>query len=756
MKNKLNNTGRDVNKKILIFLTLTAFLFLIYIFRLVKLQLFDPDSYKKKAEERISVKEHKSPPRGVIYDRNKIALATNLETNTAYIYEAITDNEKEIFKQKLEELNKSGSKNRELIESYEKKLDLPSYSLDEVENLSQLLGINSSKVVNMLKKSISGPIAYRVSDESRKKIEALKLPYVGFEIENERSYVAGEVGASVLGFSGSDSGSYGLEKEYDSLLSGKPSFLQYYKARGGTKLPFQPEINKKGKDPYDLVTNLDYEFQKIVYNNLVGVFKKEKPLYATAIVSNPNTGEILAMESLPSFDPNQPRELKGDIDKMFLEVLEKDKIESYMMQRWNNLAISSIYEPGSTFKGITSAIALDSNREIETHNKYVCKGKVEIAPGVFIRCWRHNHPHGIQTIKEAFSNSCNPAFVGIIDDIGKEKFVEYGKNFKFGSLTGIDLPNENKGIFPKDSNIKDVDFRPMSYGHSVSVTPLQELMALNATINGGKYYRPHLLNSIIDKSGNIVKKIEKEEVARVISESSSKTMREFFENNSNNSGYYKENPLRIGHKTGTTEVVKTSNIFDKNPKDKNGNSIISIYANYPANQPKYSMIIVVAFPQNMEFASNLNPTVKNIFNSIEEVEFLRKGAAVKDSELVKIDNLVGMPIYKAKTLLAEKGLELEYDKKNISSYEIITSQLPEADGYIKKGSKIKVSTSEDGKIVVPNASEMNFTKAKALLEENHLRVVKKGQGERVVRQEPKAGTLVNKRNKIILYTVDIK
>lgn len=756
MKKKLNKTGRDVNKKIFVFLTLIAFLFLIYIFRLLKLQILDLDSYKKNAEERISVQEYKYAPRGIIYDRNKHALATNLESNTAYIYEAITENEREVYKKKLEELNNSDSKDRDLIDSYEKKIELPSYRLDEVENLSQILGIDTSKVVNMLKKSITGPIAFKITDDVRKKAEALKLPYLGFEINNERSYVSGEAGASVLGFSRDDSGSYGLEKEYDSILSGKPSFIQYYKARGGTKLPFQPEINKKGQDPYSIITNLDEEYQKIVYNALVKVFKKEKPSYATAIVSNPNTGEILAMESLPSFDPNKPRELKGDIDKMFLEVLGEDKVDSYMVQRWNNLAISSIYEPGSTFKGVTTSIAIDSNRETETHNKYVCRGRVEIAPGIFIRCWSYDHPHGVQSIKEAFSNSCNPAFVGIIDDIGREDFVEYGKNFKFGHLTGIDLPNENKGIFPKDANIKDVDFRPMSYGHSVSVTPLQELMALNSTINGGKYYRPYMVNSIVEKSGKLVKKIEKQEVTRVISEASSKTMREFFENNSNNSGYYKENPLRIGHKTGTTEVVKTSNIFDKNPKDKNGNSIISIYANYPANKPKYSMIIVVAFPQNMEFASNLNPTVKSVFNSIEEVDLLRRGAAIKNSDLVKVEKIIRMPIYKAEKILEEKGIKLSYNKKKISKYELITDQLPPADGYIKKGSEIKISTSVEGKIVVPNASDMNFTKAKALLEENYLRVEKKGQGERVVRQDPKAGTIVNKKDKIILYTVDIK
>lgn len=756
MKKKLHNTGHDVNKKILVFLSLIAFLFLIYIFRLVKLQILDPDSFKKKADERISVKEYKPAPRGIIYDRNRSILATNSETNTAYLYEAITDSEREAYKKKVNQLKNTSSSDKDQLESYEKKLELPSYSLDELENVSKILGLDSSKIVRMLNKSISGPIAFKVTNEARKKIESLKLPYIGFEIENERTYLGGEVGASVLGFSTKDLGSYGLEKEYDSILSGKPSFVQYYKARGGTKLPFQPEVNKKGKDPYNIVTNLDEEVQKIVYNNLVEVFKKEKPSYATAIVSNPNTGEILAMESLPSFNPNQPRELQGDIDKMFMEVLGKDQLEQYMVKRWNNLAISSIYEPGSTFKGITSAIGIDSNRDIETHNSYVCKGRVEISPGVFIRCWRHQNPHGVQTIKEAFSNSCNPAFVGIIDDIGKEKFVEYGKNFKMGHLTGIDLPNENKGIFPRDANIKDVDFRPMSYGHSVSVTPLQELMALNATVNGGKYYRPYLVNSIIDKSGKIIKKIEKEELARVISEKSSETMREFFENNSNNSGYYKENPLRIGHKTGTTEVVKTNNIFDKNPKDKNGNSIISVYANYPANAPKYSIIIVVAFPQNMEFASNLNPTIKNIFNSIEELEFLRRGASVKEGDLVKIDDLVGLPIYKAKSLLEEKGLTIKYDKKKTSQYEIISGQNPQANGYIKEGSSIEVSSSKNAKIVVPNASEMNYTKAKALLEANHFKVEKNGQGERVVRQDPKPGTIVNKREKIILYTVDVK
>lgn len=749
MKKSKLKIGDESNKKIRIFIYFIAFLFVVYILWLAYLQIFDVNMYKIKGDKKIIAKEITHQDRGTIFDRNKKPLAANLNFNTAYLSQAISKNEKEKLIEEEKLINKKDKSKINLIEKYEAKIGLPEYSVDEVEKIASILEIDSNTILDKLKNQISGPIAFKVDDKIKKEIEDLNLGYIYFYNESERFYPEKEISASIIGFVEDSKGLYGLEKQYDDILSGKDGYQEFYKAVGGTRLPFESSKKIDGKDAKNIVTSLDADVQKLVHDELVEVFKDNKPIYATAIVSNPNTGEIIAMESLPSFDPNKPRSLDGDIDKMFLEVLDKDKVSDYTVSRWNNLNVSSIYEPGSTFKSITTSIALDSTRFIEDKH-YFCTGSIEIAPGVRINCWRAHDPHGEQNLMQAFSNSCNPAYVGIIDDIGRDKFVNYGNSFKFGQKTGIDLPNEISGIFPTNTKIDDVDFRPMSYGHSISTTPIQQLAALNATINGGVYYRPHIVKEITDKNNKVLEKIQSEAVSRVISEETSSIMRTYYENNSKDAWGFKDDKLRIGHKSGTTVVKTTTNVFDEDITDDKGMNIISNYAMYPSNSPKYSLLIVVAHPLEYDFGSSLSEFINNVFINMEDMD--QKGGAknISNKELIKIPDLTDFSVKSAQEQVRKLGLHLDYDRKDIGEYNIIKEQFPKADGYIEEGATISIKEVDKDYLLVPDLIGMKKDEAIKLLKDAKIKLDLKGQGDKIKEQSPNPQSLMKASEKIKL------
>lgn len=751
MKKRDYNLNSESNKNIRRFIYFIVFLFCIYIFRLVYLQIFDVDMYRVKADKKIISKDVIVQDRGTIYDRNNKPIAANLNFNTAYISQAISKNEKEKLLEEEKKIDKKDRTKSNLLEKYEAKTSLPQYTIDEVEKISSILEVDSKSILSKLENQIAGPIAFKVDNQKKQKIEQMNLGYISFYNESERYYPNKDIGASTIGFVENSKGLYGLEKQYDQILSGKNGYAEFYKAVGGTSIDFESSKKIEGEKAKNIVTTLDSNIQKLVHDQLIEVFKDNKPAYATVIVSDPNTGDILAMESIPSFDANNPRSLNSDIDKMFLEVLDKDKVSEYTVARWNNLNVSSIYEPGSTFKSITTSIALDSTRTIED-KQYFCSGSIEIAPGVFIKCWRAEDPHGNQTLMEAFSNSCNPAYVGIINDIGREKFVKYGHSFKFGQKTGIDLPNEIAGSFPQNTDIKDVDFRPMSYGHSISTTPIQQISALNATINGGIYYRPHILKSITDDNNKVIKEIKPEVVTRVISEQTSAIMRTYYENNSKDSFEYKDDKLRIGHKSGTTVVIKSNNVFDKDLTDNKGMNIISNYAMYPSNAPKYSLLVIVANPLEYDYGSSLGGFINNVFSKIEDMD-LKKGASnISAKKLIEVPDLRDMSILEAREKLRKKGLHLDHNSKTMSDYSIIKNQSPNPDGYIEQGANIEITEVDKDNIIVPDFINMELKNAKNILNQMKIKFDIQGEGDKIKGQSPGALSVMKKSEKIKLIT----
>ncbi len=743
---------KSLNKRFVVSIYLILAITLAYVIRLLYLQVFDLNDYKRKGENISRGQNIISPNRGAIYDSKGKPLAINVTVNTCYLYRAVSEDEairvKKIQNNK-ESYNKLDSKEKEEINL---KASLPVYKEEDIEKISGILNIDKDFLRNKLEKGIETTIANRVSDEQKKELDKLNVGYIQYIKNTERYYPNKESFSQTLGFVEDDKGLYGLENYYNDLLSGEKGYQEFYKAIGGTNIPFDNASEIKFKKANNIVTTIDEEIQAIVHKHLLSGFKEQKALVAEAIVMDPNTGKVLAMDSFPSFDPNDPRKPKFILDDKVYEKYTDEGKTNYIVSNWNNPLVSHFYEPGSVFKSIVSSMALETNKKT-LDKTYNCDGKYEIAPGVFIRCWRSHDPHGEQSMKEAFANSCNPAYVDIIKDVGKDNFHDYGKSFKFGEFTGIDLPNEVKGIFPKDSQIADVDFAPMGYGHSVSTTPIQLLSALNATVNGGIYYKPMVVDKVIDDENNIVFQREKEELTRIITEETSKTMRDFYGNSFNQVTMFtkEDESLKMGIKTGTTIKVNEENPY-KSEKNKLTPTVASIFMTYPIEKPRYTVLVVFNEPLvENEGINTAGPVAYNIMRDIAYYENENKLDDNTIKNLIKVPKLTSLTIEEIEKVLEGKPLDVEIVGE-LGKYHIIDKQYPENNGYIEKDSTIKISQENKKKIKAPNLIDLKLKDAKDLLEKNYILYEIKGEGKKVIDQKPKANGILDSNGKITLIT----
>ena len=354
MKNTKNQKMLKTNDKIRLLILFLAFFTFIFIFRLFRLQVIDIYDYKSKGENVSMIGETIEPKRGNILDRNNNPLAITQNVESLYLL-PVTSKEKSEEADKIrldiEKFNKLSEKEQQY---YTKISSIPIYEDEEIEKISKILNIESKELFDMVENGREGYIYRSLNRAQKSQIELLNLNYLLFIPQNDRYYPNGEMLSNTLGFIEEDgTANYGLEKQYDEILSGIPGYKEYFKAIQGTEIPYTKNQSYEPKDAGNIVTSIDINLQKIVYNRLKEAFFDLTPYSITAVLSDPNTGEILAIENLPTFDSNSPRAFNEDIDKIVLNSLEKEKIGDYLVSRWNNDAVSMQYEPGSVYKIIT-------------------------------------------------------------------------------------------------------------------------------------------------------------------------------------------------------------------------------------------------------------------------------------------------------------------------------------------------------------------------------------------------------------------
>lgn len=628
---------KKIDERMKITFLIMLILFIFIILRVFYIQIFD---YKKLNEYASDLWSRDLPieaNRGLILDRNGVVLADNLTTTSLV-----------------------------LIPNQIKEKEKATKSLAEILNVSY----DEMKKHVYKKTSIERvhPEGRRLSYDIAEKIADLKLDGVYLVKEAKRYYPYGNLLSHSLGYVGIDNqGLSGLELQYDKYLTGKSGAIKYFSDAKGNKLNVS-DIYVEPQDGMNLYLTIDINIQKSIERELNNIVDMFSPDMALAIVMNPKTGEILGIGSRPDYNPNT-------YQKYSQEILSR------------NLPVWSSYEPGSTFKIITMATSVEEKIIDIENDHFYDSGSVNV-DGAILKCWKAGG-HGDQTFLQVLQNSCNPGFVKLGQMLGKERLFSYIEKFGFGTKTGVDLNGEGQGIiFPLDK-VGNVELSTTAFGQGVSVTPIQQVTAVSAVVNGGYLYKPYIVKSIAEKETNtIIKETEKTLVRKVISSETSAIMRHALESvvaKGGGKAAYIEG-YRIGGKTGTAQKVKDGRYMV-------GNYIMSFMSVVPSNDPEAVFYLAIDNPKNTALLSSYTTTpiarrvLLDIIDALdikEQKEGMEKDLEWTDKIMYQVPNVIGKSVKEAKKLLS--NFTIEYT----GTGETVISQSPEANTKLEDRGTVRL------------------------------------------------------------------
>lgn len=630
-------------KKLLVFLFCAVFGYLLLFGRLVFIEFFRADKWQEMAYEQQTRDRLITPKRGAILDRNGEGIALT-ETVCAVSVIPVQVKEKE----------KTASFLAETLEL--------EYA-DVMEKIEQNVALVRIKT--------------KVDTETAAEVRKAKLPGVEVDEDVRRVYPYSEMAAQVVGFVGKDNqGIIGLEAKYDELLEGKQGkILTLTDSRGNKVENGQERIPPE--DGKNLVTTLDVVLQQYAEQTIAKAVESKGAKRGVIIILNPQNGEIYAMANYPFFDLNDPFTIQDPELAAQWGSFSQEEKNNYLNQMWRNTAINDTYEPGSTFKIVTSSAGLEEN-VVTPESSFFCRGFF-VAGGRQIKCWRYPRTHGAETFVQGVQNSCNPVFMEIGERLGAETFLEYMQKFGFAQKTGVDLAGEAVGIIHKLENIGPVELATMSFGQSFQITPLQLLRAASAIVNGGRLVTPHFALGIADEDGNIVETFQYEEGEQVISTETSETMKKILESvvaEGTGSKAYLPG-YRIGGKTATSEKL---------PR-RSGKYIASFMSFAPAEDPQVMALVLVDEPQGVYYGGTVaGPVMQELLKNtlpylgIEPV-YNEKEAEEAAKERAEMPDVTGMAPGEAKNTLYQAGLACEYRGDG----ETVGRQLPPAGETVNKG-----------------------------------------------------------------------
>lgn len=535
--------NKEIHRRIAIIMYVIIFLFILIIFKVFYIQVIDYDKLYTKASALWSRNLPVEGDRGKIYDSTGVVLATNETTATVVLIpNQIKDKE------------------------------------DTAAKLADILNVSYEEMYRHVSKKTSmervHPEGRRLKYEVADQITSLELPGVYLMKESKRYYPYDSLLSNSLGFVGVDNqGLSGLELTYDQYLTGSYGAIKYFSDAKGNRLALN-EIYEQPQSGMNITLTINYKIQESLERELNNAMTKYNADQALGIVMDPKTGEILAISSRPNFSPSH--------------------YQDYTIEEINrNLPVWMTYEPGSTFKIITLSASVEEGI-VDLYNDHFYDGGAVSVGGATIHCWKHAG-HGEQTYLEVVQNSCNPGFVNLGLKLGKETLFSYIKQFGFGTKTGVDLNGEGSGILFNVDKVGDLELATTAFGQGVSVTPIQQITAVSAAINGGTLYKPYIVKSVNEPETNSVVLLNEPEVVRqVISSDTSKIVREALESvvslgtgrNAYIDGY------RVGGKTGTAQKVE-------NGRYMIGNYILSFIGFLPANDPEVIVYVAIDNPKGV-------------------------------------------------------------------------------------------------------------------------------------------------------------
>ena len=620
---------------------ITLFLFFIIIGKVFYIQVIDYKKLNKYATSLWSRNLPLAANRGIIYDVNGVEIASNITTTSLVLIPNQIKNKEEVAKA-----------------------------------LSNVLNVDYEDMYKHVSKKTSiervHPEGRNLSYDIADKINNLNYEGVYLVKEAKRYYPYDTLLSHSIGFVGIDNqGLSGLELIYDEYLTGSDGSIKYFSDAKGNSLSMS-QIYEQPQSGVNITLTINYDLQVALERELDNAVSKYNPDGALGIAMNPNTGEILAIASKPSFSPSNYKE--------------------YTVEEINrNLPIWMTYEPGSTFKIITLAASLEEKIVDLEKDNYFDSGAVTVG-GATLHCWKHGG-HGMQTYLEVVENSCNPGFVNLGLKLGKETLFNYIDLFGFGEKTGVDLNGESSGILFNVDKIGDLELATTAFGQGVSVTPIQQITAVSAAINGGIIYKPYIVKSLNEPETNSVILENKSTIVRkVISEDTSKKVRYALESvvargtghNAYIAGY------RVGGKTGTAQKAVNGAYLS-------GNYITSFIGFLPADDPEIVIYIAVDNAKGItQYGGTVAaPIAKNfLLSAIDILDVEKRSEEIEreylytDKQYAKVPNVIGMDVKDAIKQL--KRFKVEYS----GSGDIITYQSPNSGENIYEGETVRLLLSE--------------------------------------------------------------
>lgn len=535
--------------------------------------------------------------------------------------------------------------------------------------LSGILDIDFATLYEKLsKKNVSEVLLkMQIEGETAEEIYNLKLDGIYLAENSNRYYPYGDLLTQVLGFTSIDNvGQSGIEAYYNALLAGEDGFSYVQSDLQGKEIGGSLRYYISATAGNDLHLNIDSKIQLILENALAQIMDEQKAKSVTGMVLQAKTGKVLALSSKPSFDLNDvPRD---DLDALF----ENSKLK----------AITDIYEPGSTFKILTVAAALESG-VVTLDDTFYCPG-YRVIDGERIKCWK-TIGHGTQNLTEAFANSCNCCFMDLALRLGVDRFYQYMEKFGLGQKTGIDASGEGSGMLMAKSLVRNVDLARMGFGHAIALTPIQLLTAVASIVNGGTRINPTIFDYATDIDGNVVKSASVTTKTNIVSQSTSQKVNTLLEFAENKLGKYTfVEGYEVGGKTGTAQKYKETGGIDQ------GKYISSFIGTYPASDPEYLVFIMVDEPSAGAYYGSIvaAPYGKVVFENLFEYLGEEKQDPNAKVEYISMPNLVGLPLAQAVKILKENQLFYEIDGEG----EFVLDQLPPPQTEIAKGSTIVLIT----------------------------------------------------------------
>ena len=657
---------RKNKRRIAIGFALIALMLVLLLFRLAWIQVVDAEELSQKAIDQQTQDTPIEAKRGAIYDRNGKELATSTTCYTLWARPSQI---------KL----KDGEERSEA--------EIKGFA-DEIAKITG--GDADSIYTNITKEQALVRVAKYLDKDTAEQLRELAISGIELSEDTKRYYPLGNFASQVLGSVNDDGvGRTGIELQYDQYLSGVAGRWVKNTDLLGNELVKGAEEYYEAQDGLNVIMTIDEAIQYYVEKALAEGMETTKAKRIMCLVMDPKTGDILASASTPGYDPNDATEPLDKDAKKYAKMTTEEQ-NQYLFSLWRNPVVSDTYEPGSTFKLITSSAAIEE-KVIDESTTFKCAGSFSVS-GIRLHCWTSG-AHGTQTIKEAVGNSCNPALAKVAELLGKTKLYKYIDLYGITETTGVDYPGEASAIVQNIDNVGPVELATIGYGQGISLTPIQLLTAINAIGNDGQLLQPRYVKALTDSDGNVVQSYEPTVVRKVISQATAKKMRNIMQyvvdegggGNARIAGY------RVGGKTGTANKIDAGT-------GKYGKYYYSSFIGMaPMDDPQISILLIVDSPKGAYYGSIVAaPIAKEILtNALRYLnvtpEYTSAEKKTLQSGYTTVPNVVGKEFSDAAGIIG--GKELKYSRPKSAQDDddfTVVAQYPKAGTKVKKNTVVYV------------------------------------------------------------------